>query len=142
MQRPLLEGEATESEARGCVKWLRTPDAHELAPLDPEQKGERRVMMLWYVTVFPTVRRLAETSGYRGVFLFEDTCLLAEGVNYTRVASEVRGCDAGVFAYGSYEQKEEGAIKWFGVKGLYLTPEWCERQQIFLENIHHLPRAL
>ena len=48
----------------------------------------------------------------------------------------MRGCDAGVFAYGSYERiQEEGTIKWHGVKGLYLTEKWCERQQIIFENI-------
>ena len=125
-------------EQRGfrCVKWLRTPDAHEMAYLDQAERGERRVMILWYMTVFPTVRCLAEKHGCRGVFLFEDTCLLAEGVCYTRVANEVRDCDAGVFAYGSYKELEEGAIKWHGVKGLYLTPEWCERQQVIFENMH------
>ena len=68
-------------------------------------------MMRWYTTVFPTVRCLAEKHGCRGVFLFEDTCLFAKGVDYTTVARELRGCDAGVFAYGSYKELGEGAIK-------------------------------
>ena len=92
-------------------------------------------MMVWYMTVFPTVRKLAETRGCRGVFLFEDTCLLAEGVDYRRLALGVDGCVAGVFGYGGYERKRDN-IRWHGAKGLHLTPEWCEPQQIMFENMH------
>ena len=60
------------------------------------------------MTVFPTVRKLAETRGCRGVFLFEDTCLLAEGVGYRMVEQEVHCCAAGVFGYGGYERKGGG----------------------------------
>ena len=95
-------------------------------------------MMVWYMTVFPTVRKLAETRGCRGVFLFEDTCLLADGVDYRKVALEVDGCVAGVFGYGGYERKED-KIRWHGVKGLFLTPEWCERQKLFLKGLFLSP---
>ena len=54
-------------------------------------------MMAWYMTVFPTVLKLVETRGCRGVILFEDTCLLAEGVDYRMVAQELEVCVAGVF---------------------------------------------
>ena len=44
-------------EERGfrCVQWLHKPDAHEMARLDLEGRGERRVMIVWYTTAFPTV---------------------------------------------------------------------------------------
>ena len=117
------------------MQWLRTPDAHEMAHLDPEGKPERRVMMIWFLVVFPTVHMLAEKCGCRGVFLFEDTCLLAQGVDYPRVAQEVRDCVAGVFGYGGYEPKRD-KVRWHGTKGLYLTPPWCEKQKIIFENLH------
>ena len=72
---------------------------------------------------------LAETYGCLRVFLFEDACLLAEGVNCKAVAQEVYGCLAGVFGYGHYSELNGGEIRWSG------TPEWCERQQIVFEKL-------
>ena len=116
------------------MQWLRTPDAHEMAHLDPEGRGERRVLVVWYMTVFPAVRMLAQ-RGCRKVFLFEDTCLFADGVDYRKVKQEVEGCGAGVFGYGGHEQKHQ-TFRWHGVKALFLTPAWCERQAIIFENLH------
>ena len=37
------------------IRWLRTPDAHELRELDPEGKPEKRLFMIYYTTLFPAV---------------------------------------------------------------------------------------
>ena len=75
----------------GRVLWLRTPSQHEIADLnlDPSIKPERCVMTLWKTTAFPTVWMLADRNKVDGVFLFEDTCLLAAGVTYSLVEREV-----------------------------------------------------
>ena len=124
-------------EGRGFphLRWLRTPDATELASFDSEQKANRRVMILYYTTVLPTVRKLATEQGVRGVFLFEDTCILTQGAYFSHVLAEVESCSAGIFGYGNYE-KRAARVDWHGTKGLFVTPAWCEALATIMENMH------
>ena len=58
-------------EERGFpeVHWLRSPDADEIAHLDPDKKAERRVMIIFYATVFPAVLKLSAERGIQSVFV-------------------------------------------------------------------------
>ena len=69
------------------------------------------------------------------MLLFEDTCILTEGVSYEDVLSVIRGCAAGVFGYG-HHANHGGKISWHGTKGLFMTPYWCERMAITFQNMH------
>ena len=100
------------------VMWLRTPDASEISHLDPEQQARRRVMIVFYTTILPTVRRITATRKLNGVFVFEDTCILTAGVTYSVVQARLQGCKAGVFGYGDY-RKSGSRVNWFGTKGIF-----------------------
>ena len=70
----------------------------------------------------------------------EDTVLLRPDVTYTDIAEEVgrSGAPAGVWGYGDrWERKDdEGNVKigWFGLKGVWMTPAWCEEMSVILQN--------
>ena len=62
----------------------------------------------------------------------EDTVLFRQDVTYSEVAREIRQrkAPAGVWGYGKYLEKadSQGNTRrgWSGMKGLWMTPAWCE----------------
>ena len=71
-----------------AIRWLRTPDAHELKVLDPEGKPEKRLLIIYYTTLFPAIVVLCREYGSEGVMVMEDTCILHE-VDYAEVCREI-----------------------------------------------------
>jgi hypothetical protein len=89
------------------IMWVRTPDTSEIQGLDPENKYKRRLMIIYYTAVLPAVRMLAAEEGIDGVYLIEDSCILAPNVTYAHIAREVAGCCAGIFGYAHHEKKDK-----------------------------------
>jgi hypothetical protein len=85
------------------IMWLRTPETSDIHGLDPENNYRRRLMIIYYTTVLPAVRRLAEEEGIDGVYIIEDSCILAPNVTYAQVDKETEGCEAGIFGYAHHE---------------------------------------
>ena len=85
------------------IMWLRTPETSDIHGLDPENNYRRRLMIMYYTTVLPAVRRLAEEEKIDGVYIIEDSCILAPNVTYVQVAKETEGCEAGIFGYAHHE---------------------------------------
>ena len=85
--------------------WLRTPDTRDIHGLDPENNYRRRLMIIYCTTVLPAIRRLAKEEGIDGVYIFEDSCILASRITYKQVAQETEGCEAGIFGYAHHEKK-------------------------------------
>jgi hypothetical protein len=123
-------------EARGFpdIMWLRTPDTRDIQGLDPENNYKRRLMIIYYTTVLPAIHVLAKEEGIDGVYIFEDSCILASKVTYKHIAQETEGCEAGIFGYAHHEKKQKEV--WFGTKGMYLSTRWCEKLSIILKNTH------
>lgn len=117
------------------LRWLRTPDGPELARLHSDDQPQKRVMHIYFTTLFDAVTLLCEDHGCEGVSVMEDTCLLRPDVDCERVAREVRGHAAGVLAYGN-RRWQDGKFRWHGTKGVYMTPEWCAQMWIVLANLH------
>ena len=72
----------------------------------------------------------------------EDTVLLRPDVAYVQVAEAVRDKNvrAVVWGYGCQWQKRgnAGHLKgwWWGIKGVWMTPAWCEEIKVRLQRIH------
>ena len=129
------------------VSWLRTPDPDELQDhLRTDITSKQRVMTFWCTTVFDAVKVVCDSTGCAGVLVMEDTALLRPDVTYTEVAAEVRRkkAPAGVFGYGDRWQKKDhtGHVVggWWGVKGVWMTPAWCEEMSVIMlnTNFEHL----
>ena len=123
-----------ESKGFPNIMWLRTPETSDIHGLDPENNYRRRLMIMYYTTVLPAVRRLAEEEKIDGVYIIEDSCILAPNVTYVQVAKETEGCEAGIFGYAHHEKNKQDV--WFGTKGMYFSTLWCEQLQIILQNTH------
>jgi len=76
------------------IMWLRTPDTRDIHGLDPENNYRRRLMIIYYTTVLPAIHGLAKEEGIDGVYIFEDSCILASRITYKQVAQETEGCEA------------------------------------------------
>ena len=100
------------------IRWLRTPGADELKQQDPEGKPEKRLLIIYYTTVFPAVAAICTRHKCKGVFVMEDTCILIPEIDCTQVREEVKTCRAGVFGYGD-RVPEKGDEGWHGTQGLY-----------------------
>ena len=100
-------------------------------------------MTIWYTTVLDAVRRVCAATGWPGALVMEDTILLRPDVSYETVVAEVhrRKAPAGVFGYGNKLQKRNPqgylVIGWFGVKGVWMTPAWCEKMICILQNTNY-----
>ena len=124
------------------IFWLRMPDPDELdAHLNNTVPPEQRVMCLWRTTVLPAVQRVCTDCTCTGVMVVEDTVLLRPDVTYEDVAAEITESQAraGVWGYGSKWEINNAdgtsaGFGWAGVKGLWMTPAWCEEIQRNVEN--------
>ena len=100
-------------------------------------------MTIWYTTVLDAVRKVCQATGSPGALVMEDTILLRPDVTYETVAAEVqrREAPAGVFGYGNKWQnntpKGDVVSGWFGVKGVWMTPAWCEEMSHILQNTNY-----
>jgi hypothetical protein len=94
-------------EGRGFpdIMWLRTPDTRDIHGLDPDNNYKRRLMIIYYTTVLPAIHVLAKEEGIDGVYIFEDSCILASKVTYKHIVQKTEGCEAGIFGYAHYEKK-------------------------------------
>ena len=117
------------------IRWLRTPGADELKQQDPEGKPEKRLLIIYYTTLFPAVKDICARHNCSGVFVMEDTCIVIPGIEYNDVRVDVATCRAGVFGYGD-RVLDKGDEGWNGTKGFYMTPEWCEEMTTILRNTH------
>lgn len=67
--------------------------------------------------------------------------LLRQDVMYEDVAAEVRksGAAARVWWYADRwsrtdEDGKKAKVGWYGLKGVWMTPAWCEEMSVMLEN--------
>ena len=123
------------------ILWLRMLDPSELDDLvGATMKPQQRLMALWRTTVLPAVLQVCETYNYAGAMVVEDTVLLRQDVTYSDVAAEIRQrrAPAGVWGYGHRLDKQDSKGKlysgWHGIKGLFMTAEWCKEIAVMLEN--------
>ena len=123
------------------ILWLRMLDPSELDDLvGATMKPQQRLMALWRMTVLPAVLKVCETYNYAGAMVVEDTVLLRQDVTYSDVAAEIRQrrAPAGVWGYGHRLDKQDSKGKlysgWHGIKGLFMTAEWCKEIAVMLEN--------
>ena len=124
------------------VYWLRTPDPDELQVYSGrgDITSKQRVMTIWYTTVLDAVSRVRAETRRPGALVMDDTILLRPDVSYETVVAEVhqRNAPAGVSGYCDQWQKQnlQGELVggWFGVKGVWMTPAWCEEMSCILQN--------
>jgi hypothetical protein len=64
-------------------------------------------MIIYYTTVLPAVHILATEEGLDGVYVIEDSCIVAPNVTYAHIAREVAGCCAGIFGHAHHEKKDK-----------------------------------
>ena len=93
-------------------------------------------MVIWFTTAPPAVKAVCDRTGCTGVLVMEDTFPLRPDVAYAAVAAEVKKACAGVFGYGNRWRKEDGRGGWHGVKGVFMTPDWCEEMSFIMLNTH------
>ena len=57
-------------------------------------------MTVWFTTVLPALLWMAKAGLAQIFYVFEDTALLAPGVNYNDVTRSTQDVEAGIFGYG------------------------------------------
>ncbi len=75
--------------------------------------------MNWLTTIITSVHELVQERGLKGVYVFDDTCVLCRSVDHEAVRAVAEDTAAAVLAYGKYEVKKKNiyhgmALKEFG----------------------------
>lgn len=95
------------------VRWLRTPETHELGVYTTSANA--KVMTFSYTTVLPALRLMDMHHGVKKVFVCEDTCIMTPGATFDIVNLATVRSPGSTFGYGTYVATED-TILWLGLK--------------------------